>query len=81
MLISNLTLFPEIPDNFFASCPLGLEPHAAFHNAQLQFLQGFLFASIGPPLLQALAAYTLLQTAYCAGRCPETHIINFVDAQ
>ena len=31
-----------------------------FHSAQLQFLQAFLFVSIGLPSPQALAAYTLL---------------------
>ena len=40
---------------------------------QHQFrFQGFLFASVEPPPLQALAAYTLLQTAYWASRNPET---------
>ena len=67
--------------NFSPSQPLGLEPHAIFHSTQLQFLHRFLFAFIGPPLLQALAAYTLLWTAYWAGCYPEAHIINFVDTQ
>ena len=67
--------------NFSASRPLSLQPRAIFHSAQLQFLQGFYFATDGPPSLQALAAYTLLQTAYQAGRYPEARIINFVDAQ
>ena len=58
----------------------GLKSHDIVHSTQLQFLQGFLFASIGPPSLQALAAGTLLWTAYQAGRHPEAQIINSVDA-
>lgn len=58
----------------------GLKSHDIVHSTQLQFLQGFLFASIGPPSLQALAAGTLLWTAYQAGRHPEARIINSVDA-
>ena len=81
-LVSHLTECPEIyHENFSASRSLSLEPHAIFHSTQLQFLQGFVFASIGPPSLLALAAYTLIQTAYQAGRYPEARIINFVGAQ
>ena len=68
-------------ENFSTSQPLSLEPCAVFHSAQLQFLQGFLFASLRPPSLQALAAYTLLQTAYHTDHYPAAWIINFVDVQ
>ena len=81
-LVSHLTQCPEIYcENFSASQPLSLQPRAIFHSTQLQFLQGFYFATDGPPSLQALAAYTLLQTAYQAGRYPEARIMTFVDAQ
>ena len=81
-LVTHLTQCPEIYcENFSASRPLSLQPCAIFHSARLQFLQGFYFATDGPPSLQALAAYTMLQTAYQAGHYPEARIINFVDAQ
>ena len=47
-LISHLTQHPEIDfENFSAFQPSSLEPHATFHCTQLQFPQGFSFASIG----------------------------------
>ena len=47
-LVSHLTQHPEIDfENFSAFQPSSLEPHATFHCAQLQFPQGFSFASIG----------------------------------
>ena len=57
-LVSHLTQCPEIYcENFSASRPLSLQPCAIFYSARLQFLQGFYFATDGPPSLQALAAH------------------------
>ena len=44
-LVSHLTQCPRNLKNIFISWSSGLEPHAAFHSAQLYFLQGFLSAS------------------------------------
>ena len=48
---------PTLQADSLTSEPLG---KPIFHSAQLQFLQGFLFASTGLPSPQALAANTLL---------------------
>ena len=61
--------------------PQTLNPLLFSHSTQLQFLWDFLFASLGPPSLQILAASTLLWTVYQAGCYPEVWIINFVNAQ
>ena len=45
-LVSHLTQCPRSLRNTFISWPSGLEPHAAFHSAQLYLLQGFLSASV-----------------------------------
>ena len=78
-LVLQLTQCPNIHHENFSTPQLrGLEPCVIIYSTQLQFLQGFLLASVS---LGALAAYTLPCLAYQAGRCPEVLIINVVDAR
>lgn len=80
--LTHLTQCPKVYyENFSISWPSRLEPHATFYNSQLQFFQEFLFAPLGHPSPQALAAHSLLQTTYWAGCFQAAHILGFIDGQ
>ena len=82
-LVSHLNLYPKkiLCGNTPTSRPSDPDPHGILHCAQLQFLQEFLFATLGPPSLQALASHSLLQTTYWVGHFQAAHILGFIDAQ
>ena len=72
-LVSHLTQCPEIYyENFYTSRPSSLETHAIFHSAQLQFFQGFVFASISPitPGLDSLHTATDSLSGWLLPRSP-----------